>query len=149
MPNVLGEVQEMARFPPGRPRLILLLALHRIAAAIVAAAAVGVVVETGIGVVDALSMKIVTGTGLSLEPALKRGGFETEMTVIENAITGTLTQIRVREIQEMIVMFVTAKPGPNQRERHTNRRRQRRMSRHRLWHLQHHLLGLSLIGRRH
>lgn len=117
MLNVLAGAQETARSPLDHPRLTPPSGLRHIAAVIVAAAVVGVE-ETGIGAVGALSMTTVTGTGLPLGLALKRGDIGIGMIVTENVITGISMEMPARGTQEMIAMFVTAKVVPNPREHH-------------------------------
>ena len=123
--------------PPSVPRPIV--------AVTVAGAAVEVGV-TGTGVVAVPSTMTVIGTGLPPELALKRGVIGTGMTVIVNAITATLTQIFVHEIQGMTVISVTVKHDPSRKGPRMNRRQRRRTSRHHPWRLPRHRSDLFLIG---
>ncbi len=142
----LGVVQEMVLSPPDHLHPTPLSDLHRIVVVTVAAAVVEAG-ETGTEAVGGLSTMIVTGTGLLLGLALKRGDIEIGMTVTENATIGILMQIRAPETRETIVISATARTGPSWTELHMNHRLQRRTSHHRPWHPRHHLSDPSPTGR--
>ena len=146
MPIAPGGALGMDHSPRDRHPPIPLSDPHPIVAVTVVGAAVEAEGVTGTGVVAVPSMMTVTGTGLPPELALKRGVIGTGMTVIVNAITATLTQIFVHEIQGMTVISVTVKHDPSRKGPRMNRRQRRRTSRHHPWRLPRHRSDLFLIG---